>query len=86
MKYSKSIYGELLEHYKSQNTKIGQKVFDVLNRKGIADIILDNNVFWFEFYSRGNDCSETVYNHIKKLLKKRGHIYLYDIEEGITKC
>jgi len=86
MKYSKSIYNELFDYYSFQNTKIGQKVFNVLNKEGIADIVLDNNVFWFEVYPFGNDCSETVYNHIKKLLKKRGHIYLYDIEEGITKC
>ena len=74
----KSISNELYKHYEQQQTKIGQKVFDVLNREGIADIILDDNIFWFEFYSRGNDCPEYVYNHIKSHLKKQGYTYLYD--------
>jgi hypothetical protein len=75
----KSIYKELYEYYKEQKSKIAQKVFDVLNREGIAGIILDKNVFWFESYNRGNSCPLIVYEHIKQHLKKQGYIYLYDL-------
>ena len=76
----KSIYGELFNHYKNQKTKIGQKVFDVLNREGIKNVIVDGNIFWFEFYTYGNNCPEYVYNHIKKHLEKQGYTYLFDLE------
>jgi len=75
----KSIYHEVYNYYKNQNTKIGRKVFDVLDREGIAGIILNKNVFWFKFYSIGNSCPEVVYEHIKKHLQRQGYKYLYDI-------
>lgn len=75
----KSIYKEVYEHYEKQNTKIGKQVFDVLDSEGIAGIILDNNVFWFESYTLGNICPQIVHDHIKKHLEKQGYTYLYDI-------
>lgn len=82
MDKTKSIYGELFDYYKNTKTEIGQKVFDILNREAIANIIQCENVFWFEFYINGNDCAENIYEHIKRYLKKQGLTYLYDIEKG----
>ena len=49
----KNIEYEIFEKLENATTKIAQKVFDVLNREGIAGIIADtrNNVFWFVYYS-----------------------------------
>ena len=59
----KNIEYEIFEKLENATTKIAQKVFDVLNREGIAGIIADtrNNVFWFEYYSSGNNCPAYVY-------------------------
>lgn len=85
MKEQKSIYKELYEYYKNQDTKISQKVFDVLDREGIPDIILYGDTFWFELYSYGNDCPQIVYDHIKKTLNKHGYTYLHDvIPKGVS--
>lgn len=75
----KNIYSELYNYYKEEKSKIGKRVFNVLNREGIAGIILDNNVFWFESYSIGNSCPKVVYEHIKNYLRKQGYTYLHDI-------
>ncbi len=47
---TRNLYPMLFKHYENQKSKIAKKVFDVLNREGIAGIIQDNNVFWFEHY------------------------------------
>lgn len=77
----KNIEYEILANLEKATTKIAQKVFDVLNREGIAGIIADtrNNVFWFEFYSRGNNSPAYVYKWLKKYIKREyGYNYLYD--------
>jgi hypothetical protein len=54
------IYDELkakIEHDKKYNTKIAKSVFEVLDKEGIADIILDNNTFWFEVFTGRWVCS-----------------------------
>lgn len=78
----KNIEYEIFEKLENATTKIAQKVFDVLNREGIAGIIADtrNNVFWFEYYSSGNNCPEYVYQWLKKYIKREyGYNYLYDV-------
>ena len=65
----KNIEYEIFEKLENATTKIAQKVFDVLNREGIAGIIADtrNNVFWFEYYSSGNNCPAYVYQWLKNI-------------------
>ena len=79
MNVTKSIYPEIYEYYdKNRKTKIGNKVFNVLNEEGIAGIILYGDIFWFESYAIGNRCSQDVYEHIKKTLRRKGYKYLHD--------
>ena len=78
----KNIEYEIFEKLENATTKIAQKVFDILNREGIAGIIADtrNNVFRFEQYSSGNNCPEYVYQWLKKYIKREyGYNYLYDV-------
>lgn len=75
---------EIFEKLESDTTKIAQKVYEVLNREGIAGIIADarNNVFWFEHYSSENNCPAYVYEWLKKYIKREyGYVYLYDITQ-----
>ena len=78
----KNIEYEIFEKLENATTKIAQKVVDVLNREGIAGIIADtrNNVFWFEYYSSGNNCPAYAYEWLKKYIKREyGYNYLYDV-------
>lgn len=71
---------EIFAQLENSTTKIAQKVYDVLSREGIAGIIVKDNVFWFEHYSRGNDCPAYVYEWLKKYIKRKyGYDYLYDV-------
>lgn len=75
------IYDELkakTEHLPKYNTKIAKSVFDALDREAIADIILDNNTFWFESYTTGNNCSNKQYEWLVKYLQNKGYKYLYE--------
>jgi hypothetical protein len=69
--------GAKIEHLPKFNTKIAKSVYDVLNREGIADIILDNNTFWFESYQIGNDWTEKERQWLIKYLTNKGYKYLY---------
>jgi hypothetical protein len=74
------IYDELkakIEHDKKYNTKIAKSVFEVLDKEGIADIILDNNTFWFESYTTGNDWTNKEYKWLVNYLSDKGYRYLY---------
>lgn len=75
----KSIYDEVFAMLEKENTKIGQKAFDVLNRCGIAGIITNGRVFWFEEWSIGNDCPQVVYDYLKRFIKRKFDLkYLYE--------
>lgn len=76
----KSIYSEVMSMIENETTKISKKAFNVLNREGIADIIInENNMFWFESYSYGNDCSQVVYDYLKRFIKRKFNVkYLYE--------
>lgn len=76
-----SLANGIYEKLKRSTTKISQKVFNVLNREGIADIIADpiSKIFWFEEYTRGNNCPQYIYAWLKKFIKREyGYDYLYD--------
>ena len=75
------VYDELkskIEHLPKYDTKIAKSVFDVLDREGIADIILDGDTFWFESYTIGNDWNETQRQWLIKYLTNKGYTYLYN--------
>ena len=74
------IYDELkakIEHLPKYQTKIARSVFDVLDREGVADIILDGDTFWFESYSTGNTWNNAQYEWLVKYLQNKGYRYLY---------
>lgn len=75
-----SIYKEVYQLLKTEKTKISQKAYNVLDREGIADIIKNKNVFWFESYTIGNDCCNAVYSYLIKFIKRKmGLKYLYEM-------
>lgn len=75
----KSIYGKVFELLENKNTKIAKKAFDILNEEGIANIIEDNGVFWFETYSFGNSCPNYIYEYLIRFIKRKLTLrYLYD--------
>ena len=74
------VYDELkakTEHLPRYNTKIAKSVFDVLDREGIADIILDDKTFWFESYINGNNWTNKQHDWLVKYLENKGYKYLY---------
>lgn len=74
-----SIYNKVYEDLRYEPTKLGKQAFDVLDKEGIADIISNGTHFWFEFYSRGNDCPQSVYDYLKRFIKRKYRLkYLYD--------
>ena len=80
MENQKHLEFEILVQLENATTKIAQKIYDVLNREGIPGIIVKDNVFWFEYYSIGNNCPAYVYKWLKKYIKRKyGYNYLYDV-------
>ena len=76
------ITSELYNKLEHLTTKIGQKVFNVLDREGIPAIIADTKrgVFWFEYYTSGNGCPNYAYKWLKAFINREyGYKYLYDI-------
>ena len=71
----RQVYADLQD----ETTKISKKAFDVLDREGVADIITNGTVFYFEHYARGNDCPRYIYDYLKKFIQRKYKlIYLYD--------
>ena len=72
-----NIEEQIMEDLKLETSKISQKVLNVLEREGIAGIIVDTDtkIFWFELYSRGNDCPIYAYKWLKSYIKRK---YDYD--------
>lgn len=76
-----SLVPELYEKLKKATTKSAQKAFNVLDREGIANIVIDtkSNIFWFESYTMGNNCPNYIYEWLIKYIKREyGFKYLYD--------
>ena len=52
----------------------------------VANIIEKDGVFWFEYYSMGNSCSQAVYDYLKRFIKRKmGFKYLYDVTAKETR-
>ena len=80
MENQKHLEFEILVQLENATTKIAQKIYDVLNREGIPGIVVKDNVYWFEYYSIGNNCPAYVYKWLKKYIKRKyGYNYLYDV-------
>lgn len=82
MNSTKSLESEIFDKLENTTTKIGKKVYDVLdNHEGIAGIFADTKtkVFWFT-YSSGNNCPAYVYKWLKRYIKRKyGYSFLLDI-------
>lgn len=71
---------QLYADLQDEKTKIAKKALDVLDRNGIAGIQNNGDVFWFESYSRGNDCPKYIYDYLKKYIRRKYRLkYLYDV-------
>lgn len=76
----RSMIEQLYADLQDEKFKIAQKALDVLNREGIAGIVTDGTVFWFESYVRGNDCPKYIYDYLKKYIRRKYKLqYLYDV-------
>lgn len=85
--YQRYLTGEIHSKLENATTKIAKKVYNVLDKDGIAGIVADerNKVFWFEFYTTGNNCPQYVYDWLKKYIKREyGFDYLYDVIDEIN--
>jgi len=75
------VYNELdakIKHDSKYDTKIARKVFDTLDREAIADIILDNETYWFEHQQYHDYVTSDVYEWLKRYLNNKGYSYLYE--------
>ena len=69
----------LYEDLKNNNTKIGKKVFNILDHD-LCEIIKSNNIWWCEKHSIYSYIPLYFRNYLKKYLKRKYNlIYLYDI-------
>ena len=77
------IYEELQAKIKHlPDYKKYKKAFDVLDEEKITDIILDQNVFWFEFSSFDSIDNKTL-KLLTEYIKNKGYVYLHDIPNNI---
>jgi len=75
-----NIINEFWQYVETQrNKKIGEKIYQWLNRDNLGSIIVDNKVYWTELTCSYSTFPVYAYNYIKKWAKKRGLTYLYDI-------
>lgn len=76
----KSIYYEVVEMVRKENTKIGKKALEVLDSEDIKNIVKKDNVFWFEEYQDGNRCSQQVLQYLISFIKRKMKLnYLYEV-------
>lgn len=75
-----SICSEVMNLLEKETTKISSKAYEVLNREGIADIVKNDNRFWFESYTIGNDCPNYIYDYLGRFIERKlGLKYLYNV-------
>lgn len=74
------IYDELaaMKKHNPQEFKQYAQGFDVLDREGIAGLILDGTTYWFEWSTYMDDRDIKKLVQIKKYLARKGWTYLYD--------
>lgn len=76
----KSIYQNVMDLLEKEKTKVSKKTLEVLNREGIAGIVSKNGMFWFESYSRGNNCPKYIYNYLIKFITRKMKLtYLHSV-------
>lgn len=76
----RSMIEQLYADLQDEKFKIARKAWDVLDREGIADIMTDGKVFWFESYVRGNGCPKYIHEYLKKYIRRKYKLqYLYDV-------
>ena len=81
-----SIYGMIYDEldakrkHAPEDFKPYAKAFDALDREALAGIVMDRNVFWFE-YSQFGDISNTAIEQLIKYIERKGYKYLYRMDE-----
>jgi len=65
---------------KKDKYKIWSKIYKWLDRDNLGDIVLDNNVFWFELTCSLATFPNYIYDYLVKWGEKKGYTYLYNIK------
>jgi len=78
----KTLTQELWQHVENDKTKQGQKVYNVLNRDLLNDVILNGDVFWIETTSQIFSIPNYAYNYIIKWGEKLGYTYIYNLNKN----
>lgn len=79
-----SIYGMVFDELDAMRVSQPEKfkefedAFNVLNQEDIAGIELDGKIYWVE-YSRYGEPSEKGISQLRRYLKRRGYILLYEL-------
>lgn len=63
---------------KKDTYKIWGKIYHWLDCDNLGDIVLDDNVFWFELTCSLATFPNYIYEYLVKWGNKKGFIYLYD--------
>ncbi len=74
------VYNELksyIEHLPKYNTKIAKQVWNKLDVEAIYDIILEDNIFWFEHATYEQGLNNQEHKWLVKYLENKGYKYLY---------
>jgi len=69
-----NLINELWEYAEKRN----KKIYNWLNMDNLSNIVVDNDIFWFEMVC-GRQMPNCVYYWLKKWCNKKGLTYLYDI-------
>ena len=63
---------------KKDKCKIWNKIYNWLDRDNLGNIVLDNNIFWFEKTCSLAIFPNYIYDYLVKWGEKKGYKYLYD--------
>ena len=77
-----NITTKIYEEFENNNTKIGKKIYNILDHDLCLIIASDNNIWWAEKTSMYNYIPNYFINYLKKYLKKNYNLtWLYDLKE-----
>ena len=71
-----------IEAEKKKDTyKIWGKIYHWLDCDNLGNIVLNDNVFWFELTSSSCPFPNYIYYYLIKWFEKKGYQYLYNLKE-----
>jgi len=74
-----NIINEFWDHIENKKTKQAEKIYNWLNYDNLSNIIVDDEVFWFELTRSDTILPNYIYDYMVKWGEKRGLRYLYKI-------